>query len=655
MPAFANHINRLYACRLFAAPRALAALAALVLAVCGLSISPTYAQSRVTATAAAPVRYRVVNLGAGSLTRLPVINASGQVAFSLFDGALPLAYVFDGKRVVPLGTLGGSAAYTSGINDSGQVSGFAARDNGADPHFGAFRWSAASGMIDLGTLDGGSSQGMGINNRGEVVGDSGGMLSAPRAFRWNSASGMEEIGTLAGNGSAAVGLNDAGLVTGYSNAASMDTHTFVWTRGRGIEDIGTLGGAVSYPQAVGARGEVSGYSDTAAGLYHAFLWTRAGGMRDLGTLNGSESFVLAMSPQAHIAGVVNVDSGYQRAVSWTAATGMIDLGTFGGPGARAASVNNRGQVVGWALASNLALRAFVWTRAQGLTDLNSRLVDAPAGLVLESAEAVSDNGAIVASSNAGLVLLRPVGQDVLPAPVVGPVQAPALVRAGAPATLSVAFTDAQPKELHRVSLDWGDAAMETALVTERNGAGSASAGHIYRDPGVYGIIARVTDSAGNTTTVRREVVVDAAGVRAAGSGCVLAPRGADRHAPAQAGPAAFSFVAPGKQAAGGKLSFTTTRLAFTSASMSAPLAVQGGQRISGSGKLNGKAGYFYTLTVAAGAAGTAASTNDAGTFALRIWHSDPVSRAEVVDFDNGITGVATRGTTLAEGAIAAAP
>ncbi|MDB5962951.1 MAG: hypothetical protein JWP59_4245 [Massilia sp.] len=649
MPAIDKQVNHLPIQR--RGPAALVAAVAMV--ALGAAIVPALAQDGVAAAATAPpLRYRVVNLGTGELTRLPVINASGQVAFSLFDGGAPLAAFFDGRKVVPLGTLGGLETYASALNDSGQVTGFSTRDNSPVPRFGAFRWSAATGMIDIGTLNGGSSSGNAINNKGEVAGNSGAALEPPHAFRWNSTSGIEYLGSLSGDLSSAVAINDSGLIAGFSNAASGDAHSFVWTRRNGIEDIGTLGGAFSYPQAVGARGEVAGYSYTAAGHYRAYLWTRAGGMRDLGAPGGVDSFVLAMSPQAHIAGVINLTSGNQHAMAWTASAGMVDLGTFGGAGSRAASVNNLGQVVGWALDKNQAMRAFSWNRGQALADLNGRLVNAPAGLVLESADAVSDNGAIVASSNAGLVLLRPVGQDSLPAPVVGPVQAPALLRAGAAASVSVAFTDAQPSDIHRVTLDWGDASMETAIVTERGGAGSASASHVYREAGVYGIRARVTDSAGNSTTVRREVVVEAASQKAAGSGRVLAPAGADRHAPQQAGPAWFSFVAPGAQASGGKLYFNTTRLDFQSTAMSAApagaaalSASAGGQawQLSGTGKLNGKDGYRYALTVASGAQ---------GQFGLRIWHSDPVTRAEVVDFDNGQAPAAARGTTLVQGAIA---
>jgi probable HAF family extracellular repeat protein len=621
------------------------------------------------AGAAAPVRYRVANLGPGELTELPAINGSGQVAFSLGQGASQLAYMFDGKRVRSLGTLGGPLAYATGINDSSQISGYSLIPGGQYVH--AFRWSLDGGMVDLGTLSGGESKGGAINGKGEVVGYSAGSLRPPLAFRWTERGGMEQLGVLSTD-SVAEALNDSGLISGFANAADGNSHTFVWTRAGGIRDIGTLGGLVSYPQAVGARGEVAGYGDLSAlSNYHAFLWTESGGMRDLGAGPGIESFVLAMSSKAQIAGVINLSSEVQKAMAWSAATGMLDLGTFGGPGARAQNVNNLGQVVGSAMDRQLNHRAFLWSRARGLADLNGRLDNAPAGLVLDDALAISDNGAIVAFSNAGLVLLRPVGQTRLSAPVVGPIDAPALIRTGAAVTMKVAFNDIDSEQWHRASLQWGDATMETALVAESKGAGVAKASHVYAEPGVYTIIARVSDAAGETTTVTRDVVVEAPGQLAAGSGKVNSPLKSYRGAPAHGGPASFRFVVPGQQERGGALRFTASKLAFNSTSMSVASSAPGSGRLTGTGTLNGKQGYRYAADVAPGVAGDAAAQ---GRFGLRIWHADPAGGADIIDYDNsapvaGAGGMnraasadsastadsagsaAARGTALLEGAI----
>jgi hypothetical protein len=84
MSAAARHINRLHNF----GPGLAAACAGIGLALaCALMSACAAAAATSTpstpSTSAAPVRYRVVNLGAGQLADRPSINASGQVAFAL--------------------------------------------------------------------------------------------------------------------------------------------------------------------------------------------------------------------------------------------------------------------------------------------------------------------------------------------------------------------------------------------------------------------------------------------------------------------------------------------------------------------------------------------------------------------------------------------
>jgi len=161
--------------------------------------------------------------------------------------------------------------------------------------------------------------------------------------------------------------------------------------------------------AVGAGGEVAGNRLASAddGGDRPFLWTRATGMVDLGIGRGSTAWVNAMTPGLHIAGVVGYPDGRQRAMSWTPQGGMRELGTLGGRTSVARAVNARGQIVGFAEDQAGAMRAFVWSAGAGMRDLNRLLRRAAPGLVLEHALAINDSGAIVASANTGLVLLKP--------------------------------------------------------------------------------------------------------------------------------------------------------------------------------------------------------------------------------------------------------
>ncbi|WP_426193471.1 hypothetical protein [Massilia sp. DWR3-1-1] len=173
---------------------------------------------------------------------------------------------------------------------------------------------------------------------------------------------------------------------------------------------------------------------------------------------------------------------------------------------------------------------------------------------------------------------------------------------------------------------------------------------MYRAAGDYTIVARVSDSAGKVTTMRRSIVVqDASGNVAAGSGRLMSPAGANRLLPHHAGPASFSFIGPAAQGAAGTLQFATAGLAFRGTGMRVLPAAQGMRRLTGEGLLNGKRGYQVRLTVSAGSGGAA------DRLGLRIWHSDPVSKAVIVDYDNEAAGGGRQGVQLTEGAIAAAP
>jgi probable HAF family extracellular repeat protein len=636
--------------------------------LCALAVAGAAVAQQVAAPAAVdhsygrahagPTRYRVINLGSGPLSTLPKINATGQVVFSINPGPASRGYFYDGAAVQDIGTLGGPETLATDLNNTGQVTGGSILANGSEH---AFVWRAASGMLDLGVLPGAANaRAAAINNLGVVTGTAEG-FSLVRAFRWSAASGMEDLGAYTpglGSFSSGSALNDAGLITGASTTPGGERQAFAWTRTGGLVDIDTLGSLDSDGSAVGARGEVAG-SRIPAGdsLYRAFFWTRATGMLDLGTAGGNESFAIAMSPNARIAGLINLDDGYQRAFSWTRAGGMRNLGTLGGRSSRAIEVNNRGQVVGFAWDREQAFRAFVWSAATGMVDLNTRLRHAPPGLVLDDAVAINDSGAIVATSNAGLVLLRP-GHGPKGGHAVGPIRAPQRVRPGTPLQASVGWVDEDGVGTRSVSWSWGDGSVGAGRVhTGDAGAGSASASHSYAQPGIYPVTATVVDRSGRSTAVGRSVLVAPAGGVVAGSGAVMSPPGAFAASPLLAGKAKFSLVAPAAddaQAADsgrqGQLQFDLPGLSLRSDSLRL-LTRQGGQHVfEGSGTVGGAGGYRLRLATTAGASG-GVSGGAPGRFGLTIWRTDPVSRADVVVYDNQRAQAGRAAGTLVEGSI----
>ncbi|MEA2762347.1 MAG: hypothetical protein QOD47_1631, partial [Gemmatimonadaceae bacterium] len=81
---------------------------------------------------------------------------------------------------------------------------------------------------DLGTLGGTDSEAFGINNVGQVVGWAFVPSGVEHAFLWTKASGMRDLGTLGGC-SRALAINDNGLVVGSSYTLAGEKHAFLWT------------------------------------------------------------------------------------------------------------------------------------------------------------------------------------------------------------------------------------------------------------------------------------------------------------------------------------------------------------------------------------------------------------------------------------------
>lgn len=621
--------------------------------------------------------YRVVNLATGDLSELPAINAQGHVSFSLHTAQGSRGYFFDGKAVRDIGTLGGPTTNAVGLNNAGQVTGDSAT---ADGNLRAFVWSAGAGMANLGVLPGAyESNAAAINNLGVVTGYSHGTpLTPPRAFRWSAADGMQDLGSFTGgmaSFSAGNALNDAGLIAGSSEAAS-GRHAFAWTKARGMVDIDSLGSSYSDPVAVASAGQVAGHyvvpkSDN---LYHAFLWTAANGMRDLGTAGATESFVLAMSPDAHVAGVINLANGDQHAMSWTQAGGMVDLGTLDGgkPGtaSRALGVNTKGQIVGWSRNKAGDSKPFLWSAGGGMVELNKRLYKAPAGLKLEDAMAISDNGAIVAGSNAGLVLLTPCCAGV-GAYSVGPVAAPDLVEVGKPIDASVTFADEDAVGVRSVTWSWGDgAAAQAGAMKQECGAGSANASYRYTAPGIYPVTATVVNRAGHSVAVSRQVIAyapGAAGGIVGGNGAILSPQGALKTAPTKAGKAGFRFLAPssagasGTSAAGttgaaaapaakGQLQFNLAGWTFRSDTLQRAAGAADGL-YQGSGTVNGRGDYKFTLAATPGVAAGKGISGTPGGFNLKVWHIYPTTKAPLVVYDGQAGGKRMAPAVMMDGVI----
>jgi hypothetical protein len=310
-------------------------------------------------------------------------------------------------------------------------------------------------------------------------------------------------------------------------------------------------------------------------------------------------------------------------------------------------------VVGGATTAGDAFHAFVWTHKEGMVDLNKRLRHAPAGLVLYSAGAISDNGAIVANANTGLVLLTP-DRGHHGGHTAGPIDCPDLVRMGTPLDASLDFVSEDSAASYKAVWSWGDGSGDQAGDAK---AGKAAASHVFTKPGIYTVTASVVDAAGQSATVTRKVIAyDPAQGVVAGAGAFVSPAKRIGNRFVSGGRASFSFVAPSSAPAAsaasaakvaranGQLTFNLGGMSFRSVNLGLTSLQGGSAQFSGSGKFNGAGDYRFTVQTSAGAV----SAGQPGRISLKIWHTDPKTGGDIVDYDNGD---AAAGRPIVEGSM----
>jgi len=259
----------------------------------------------------------------------------------------------------------------------------------------AFRWTPASGYQTLGTPGTSAFFGAGaVSADGSVIVGEHPPENGYAAFRWTAATGMVQLPI---NIASAV-TPDGGMVAGGDSWWKTTGQTGTFGPFPGFQDQTEaygLAGTAQAPVAVG--GAVKG-ANAFGPVDHAFRWTPATGLQDLGVLpGGDQSVAIAISADEKVVVGEATVGGFWHAFRWTAATGMVDLGTLGGPESGAFAVNGDGSViVGSALTSQStgSDHAFRWTAKTGMQDL-TKLVNVPQHLILQSVIGVSADGTVI--------------------------------------------------------------------------------------------------------------------------------------------------------------------------------------------------------------------------------------------------------------------
>jgi probable HAF family extracellular repeat protein len=364
-------------------------------------------------------------------------------------------------RAINLGQLASTKQYfyATALNNSNQVVGYTVPGT---LYVKPVLWH--NGVVtDLGSLTGADgAAAFGINDAGEIVGSSPSASGSSVPVSWTNGT-LANLGTFGGiQGSTAYGVNSTGQIVGTSSvpyagpASPVNTTAFIWSGGT-MTALYPSTDTDSYAYAINDAGNAVGTLKSLLACscpLQAVLF--AGGTTTIlpqlqfpGGVSSTSSSASAMNNHLQIAGSVATSvTGTPVAVVWSSAGGAPTVTELGV--GQALGINNAGQIVGISSAGH----AILWPTvgATGL-DLNNLIdpatpLNSPVPLVLMRANAINDNGAIIAiaSPDGGTtiesILLEPETLSLSVTPAALNFAAQSVGTTGAAQTVTVANTGA---------------------------------------------------------------------------------------------------------------------------------------------------------------------------------------------------------------------
>ena len=230
-------------------------------------------------------------LGTGLDAYAQLVNERGQVTGWSYTNStpnpitsLPTFHPFlweKGKGMQDLGSLGGTlAAAVNGLNERGQVVG--ATTLAGDIIFHPFLWDGKK-LIDLGTFGGDNGEADWVNDAAEVVGGANTQSFCPgsgpqtlHAFLWRKGV-MEDLGTTDGlPNSEANFINSRTQIVGHSFPCDFSFHNAVLWENDSIVDLNTLISPhsafhLSLPAFINDQGDIGVFGSLSNGDQHALL------------------------------------------------------------------------------------------------------------------------------------------------------------------------------------------------------------------------------------------------------------------------------------------------------------------------------------------------------------------------------------------------